>query len=383
MQKDPTETVNDAFGVSLKKRDSDDDTPILESIRSYSGNISSLWENSDVLKSPYIALSVRKIATDVASQRFTYDDDSNNRLLRLLNFQPNERMNAFDFWSAMVSQCLLDGMSFAYIERTGNRVSSLTPIPTERMTVTVDTASNKATYLLDDDRKLNPNDLLIIKFFTVDGIKGISPIEALTEDLNIQKNKNKLLNKVFSSNFIGRQVLKLNTDATLDAEAKANIRNKFTKVNNDPTAPIVIDKDFDLSELPVNEELIQTANNQEWSIKDISAMFCIPLDYYGRELDHSSNQMSSTMWLQQGLVGYFAPILSEINSKLVPQGHQVDVDFSNLFSASASDNVALEQQKFNLYEAEFEKGLITADEFREKMGLPKLKNEEVKGDESE
>ena len=112
-------------------------------------------------------------------------------------------------------------------------------------------------------------------------------------------------------------------------------------------------------------------------------MFCIPLDYYGRELDHSSNQMSSTMWLQQGLVGYFAPILSEINSKLVPQGHRVDVDFSNLFSASASDNVALEQQKFNLYEAEFEKGLITANEFREKMGLPKLKNEEVKGDESE
>lgn len=378
MQKDPTETVNDAFGVPLKKRDSDDDTPILESIRSYSGNISSLWENSDVLKSPYIALSVRKIATDVASQRFTYDDDSNNRLLRLLNFQPNERMNAFDFWSAMVSQCLLNGMSFAFIERTGNRVSSLTPIPTERMTVTVDTASNKATYLLDDDKKLNPNDLLIIKFFTVDGIKGISPIEALTEDLNIQKNKNKLLNKVFSSNFIGRQVLKLNTDATLDAEAKANIRNKFTKVNNDPTAPIVIDKDFDLSELPVNEELIQTANDQEWSIKDISAMFCIPLDYYGRELDHSSNQMSSTMWLQQGLVGYFAPILSEINSKLVPQGHRVDVDFSNLFSASASDNVALEQQKFNLYEAEFEKGLITADEFREKMGLPPKK-----GDESE
>ena len=383
MQKDPTETVSDAFGTPLKKRDSDDDTPILESIRSYSGNISSLWENSDVLKSPYIALSVRKIATDVASQRFTYDDDSNNRLLRLLNFQPNERMNACDFWSAMVSQCLLDGMSFAYIERTGNRVSSLTPIPTERMTVTVDTNSNQATYLLDDNKKLNPNDLMIIKFFTVDGIKGISPIEALTEDLNIQKNKNKLLNKVFSSNFIGRQVLKLNTDATLDAEAKANIRNKFTKVNNDPTAPIVIDKDFDLSELPVNEELIQTANDQEWSIKDISAMFCIPLDYYGRELDHSSNQMSSTMWLQQGLVGYFAPILSEINSKLVPQGHRVDVDFSNLFSASASDNVALEQQKFNLYEAEFEKGLITADEFREKMGLPKLKNEEVKGDESE
>lgn len=376
MQKDPTETVSDAFGVPLKKRDSDDDTPILESIRSYSGNISSLWENSDVLKSPYIALSVRKIATDVASQRFTYDDNSNNRLLRLLNFQPNEKMNAFDFWSAMVSQCLLNGMSFAFIERTGNRVSSLTPIPTERMTVTVDTASNKATYLLDDNKKLNPNDLLIIKFFTVDGIKGISPIEALTEDLNIQKNKNKLLNKVFSSNFIGRQVLKLNTDATLDAEAKANIRNKFTKVNNDPTAPIVIDKDFDLSELPVNEELIQTANDQEWSIKDISAMFCIPLDYYGRELDHSSNQMSSTMWLQQGLVGYFAPILSEINSKLVPQGHRVDVDFSNLFSASASDNVALEQQKFNLYEAEFEKGLITADEFREKMGLPPKKGDE-------
>ena len=378
MQKDSTEMVNDAFGVSLKKRDSDDDTPILESVRSYSGNISSFLENSDVLKSPYIALSVRKIATDVASQRFTYDDDSNNRLLRLLNFQPNERMNAFDFWSAMVSQCLLNGMSFAFIERTGNRVSSLTPIPTERMTVTVDTNSNQATYLLDDNKKLNPNDLLIIKFFSVDGIKGISPIEALTEDLNIQKNKNKLLNKVFSSNFIGRQVLKLNTDATLDAEAKANIRNKFTKVNNDPTAPIVIDKDFDLSELPVNEELIQTANDQEWSIKDISAMFCIPLDYYGRELDHSSNQMSSTMWLQQGLVGYFAPILSEINSKLVPKGHQVDVDFSNLFSASASDNVALEQQKFNLYEAEFEKGLITADEFREKMGLPPKK-----GDESE
>ena len=372
MQKDPTETVNDAFGVSLKKRDSDDDTPILESVRSYSGNISSLWD-SDVLKSPYIALSVRKIATDVASQRFTYDDDSNNRLLRLLNFQPNERMNAFDFWSAMVSQCLLNGMSFAVIERTGNRVSSLTPIPTERMTVTVDTNSNQATYLLDNDKKLNPNDLLIIKFFSVDGIKGISPIQALNEDLNIQKNKNKLLNKVFSSNFIGRQVLKLNTDATLDAEAKANIRNKFTKVNNDPTAPIVIDKDFDLSELPVNEELIQTANDQEWSIKDISAMFCIPLDYYGRELDHSSNQMSSTMWLQQGLVGYFAPILSEINSKLVPKGHQVDVDFSNLFSASASDNVALEQQKFNLYEAEFEKGLITEAEFRQKMGLPPKK----------
>lgn len=381
MQQDPTSaTVNDSLGVKMKKRDADDDTPLLASVTSYGGGFSNLWLDAGVLKNTYIYTAIKKISTDVASQRFIYDDESNNRLLRLLNRQPNENINAFDFWSSLVATALLNGMSFAYIDRTGNRVSSLTPIPIERMTVKVDSVTNKASYILDNEKKLDPNNLLIIKFFSTDGITGISPIQALNDQLNIQKNKNKLLNKFFSNGYLGRQILKRtdNSGDALDPDAKANIREKFQEVNRDDlSAPIIVDKQFELSSLPINEQIVTVANQQEWSVRDISACFNLPSYYLGLEDEHSNNQQASTLWLQQGLVGYFAPIVSEINSKLVPQGHTVDVDFSKLFSASASDNLALEQQRFELAKAEYDANLISFAEFREKMNLPI----EKKGDE--
>ena len=99
----------------------------------------------------------------------------------LVNSTPHEAMTAYDFWEFIISDALLHGKGFAYIERgpvTGRPVQ-LHLLTADKMRQT--TTDSQTTYIHEElEQPLFPEDLLIVKCF-----RGMSPIRQHMEGIGL------------------------------------------------------------------------------------------------------------------------------------------------------------------------------------------------------
>lgn len=101
-------------------------------------------------------------------------------LYSVLHDLANEETTSFDFREAMTASLLLWGNAYARIERKGGHVTALWFMQPKNMTVERDTVTKKLKYKYTDEsqvREYKPEQIFHVKGFSVDGIKGLSPIK--------------------------------------------------------------------------------------------------------------------------------------------------------------------------------------------------------------
>ncbi|MCT3035327.1 phage portal protein, partial [Pediococcus parvulus] len=294
----------------------DKDTAFLDALVSMQSDDSAVYVGAGALRNNDVMSAIRVIASDIASNPI---QGTNDKTVKLLNENPNPQMNGFNFKFALACNLLLNGNSFAEIIRDNNgRPTQLNLIKNSEMTVKQDDQSGIVTYNYKQNRfnsrQITPVNILHFKYFTQDGIAGVSPLYALKDQIQEQKSGNKLLRSFFGNGINGTSVLKLHkTD--LSEDAKANIKNKFEKANAGNASAVVIDDSMDLSNLEINSDLLSMVNsNSDWSSRQIAEAFNIPVERLATENSHSSNEQSNVLYLQNSLSNYFAVFTSEINS---------------------------------------------------------------------
>ncbi|AMV60121.1 Phage portal protein [Pediococcus damnosus] len=344
----------------------DKDTAFLDALVSMQSDDSAVYVGAGALRNNDVMSAIRVIASDIASNPI---QGTNDKTVKLLNENPNPQMNGFNFKFALACNLLLNGNSFAEIIRDNNgRPTQLNLIKNSEMTVKQDDQSGIVTYNYKQNRfnsrQIAPVNILHFKYFTQDGIVGVSPLYALKDQIQEQKSGNKLLRSFFGNGINGTSVLKLHkTD--LSEDAKANIKNKFEKANAGNASAVVIDDSMDLSNLEINSDLLSMVNsNSDWSSRQIAEAFNIPVERLATENSHSSNEQSNVLYLQNSLSNYFAVFTSEINSKLAGT-YTFNTD--KLFSADPETNQDL---AIKGYQA----GLLTVNEARGKIGLAPIDN---------
>lgn len=348
-----------------KQRDDNAD-PFFDALVSMTSEDTSLYVGAGALKNSNIFSAIRKIAGDIADTAITYTDTSTQgkRVERLLNRAPNNNMNAWSFWFAIMASTLLNGNSFARIVRNDSgQVTGLTYIPNDEMTVKADSATGKLTYQYNKMR-LTSDDILHFKAFTQDGRTGISPIYALRNQISVQSAKNRLMKHFFNSSPLGNSILKVH-NSDLDAHAKNQIREKFLQANNSSSGTIVLDDNTDFQNLPVDKSVLETANSIDWTTREVASAFGLPVEVLGIENEHSNNQQSMLNYLQSTLTFYFRCITSELDAKIASQNNNFTFDTSSLFTADPTVS-------FKMYEDAVINGLLTPNEARIKLGLKPL-----------
>ena len=152
----------------------------------------------------------------------------------------------------------------------------------------------------------------------------------------------------------------------MNADAKENIREQFEKANtgNNALRSLVIDDSMDISNLEVNTDVLKFINSNDWSSRQIAEAFNIPIERLGVENEHSSNEQSNLLYLQNSLSDYFSVFTSEINSKLAGT-YTFNTD--KLFSADPETNQDLALKGL-------QGGLLTVNEARSKIGLAPVDN---------
>lgn len=345
----------------------DKDTAFMDALISMTSSDSATYVGAGALRNADVYTAIRVIASDIASNPI---QGTNDKTAKLLNENPNPQMNGFNFKFALAVNLLLNGNAFAEITRDNSgRPTQLNFIKNSEMVVKQDDQSGQVTYNYQPNnlkrRQITPVNMLHFKYFTQDGIVGISPLYALRDQISVQKSGNNLLRGFFQNGVNGTTVLKVHkTD--LDAGAKENIREQFEKANtgNNALRSLVIDDSMDISNLEVNTDVLKFINSNDWSSRQIAEAFNIPIERLGVENEHSSNEQSNLLYLQNSLSDYFSVFSSEINSKLAGT-YTFNTD--KLFSADPATNQDLALKGL-------QGGLLTVNEARSKIGLAPVDN---------
>ncbi|NMV55525.1 phage portal protein [Lactobacillus reuteri] len=257
---------------------------------------------------------------------------------------------------------MLNGNSYAHIIRNNSgQVTKLVIMPNDETTVTQDDTTGKLTYYFHGE-KLNSSDVLHFKVFTQDGFKGISPIYALRDQIDIQHSKDDTVTKYFKHGYIGKSILTV-LGSDLGAEAKQAIRDKFLKANDNDSGVIILDENTKYQNLPVDKSVVEVANEIDWTTRQVASALGLPVEILGVENEHSSNEQSMLSYLQSTLTYYFRCITSELDAKLATGNYHFNFDTSKLFTADTT-------VMFNMYESAIKNNLLTPNEARNKLGLP-------------
>lgn len=342
--------------------------PFLDAVVSMTDDNNTSYTGIKAIKNGDVFTAVKLVASDIATSPIQVitggQVQQDDELTDLVNRKPNAKIDGWHFKFALAVNMLLNGNSFAEIVTDNTGVKSLELLTNS--TVAMKEKTNGSIYYEikegNRSRILKPDSILHFKYFTTDGLTGVSPLNALADEIKIQKAGNKTLYNFFARGINGSGILKVNK-SDLNAEAKKAIREAFEAANgsddgNNALRTIIMDSSMDYSTLEVNTDVLKLINSTDWTTKQVAKVFGIPIERLGVENQHSNNVQSNIMYLQNTLIHYFRCFTSELEYKL---GNQFKFNPEFLFEAdpaTMTENVV----------TQFKEGIIDRNEARSKLG---------------
>ncbi len=271
-------------------------------------------QNSDIYS------AVNQLSSDLATVKIIAD---NNRTRNIIQ-NPCGNTNAHAFWQAIFAQLLLGGEAFAYRWRNVNgldvRLEYLRPSQVSVMEISKDELVYNISF---DDVNIGVkeavpvSDVLHFRLMSIDGGKtGLSPLYALTSELNIKKSSNRLTKNALTQSVMSPGVLKVTKGGLLDANQKATRSREFVKqVRASNNGPIVIDDLEEYKPLEVKSNVAQLLSQTDWTGKQIAKVYGIPDSYLNGQGDQQSSLDQIKGMYLSALNRYSQDIVSELRMK--------------------------------------------------------------------
>lgn len=296
---------------------------------------------------------------------------SDDSTFELLAFQPNERMTRYQFLDLLVKSMLLWGNGYAKIVRgIGGVAKALYFIhPMDVVVFIVDGKNGKEIdhyYNVRTGEVIEPNDMIHLLNFTLDGVEGISTIKYAAYALGIADAANRHASNFYHSGGALTGIISA-VDTRLNEKKRDEIRKQWhTQVANDSIA--VLDGDMRYQPITVNPEDSQLLETRKFSVVDICRFFKVsPVKVF--DLTNSSYNTVEAVniaHLTDTLTPYLEQIELEFRMKIYPPGKRkcmvLDFDTRN---ATRADSTA----QANLYRTLHAIGAVTPNEVREAFAL--------------
>lgn len=284
-------------------------------------NAATALKNSDIYS------VVNMIAADVSSCKFVSDNDF---ILHKLN-APNPIANSFNFWQSVVGSLLLNGNAYVVMQMKKGRLDHFEQVQPSQVQIIVDDGENTINYQVtyNDKRKtltLPANKMLHFKLLSSiaeNKFVGISPLQSLIGDLNIQDKANDMALKSLTEAIRPSGILTLNAGA-VDQEAKDAVRKNFEAANTGANAGrvMIMDQTMNYESPQIDSNIASLLNSVSYTRTQVAKAFGVPQDFLNNESAHSNiDQVRSTY--SQSLNKYIYAISSELTMKL---GQGVDLD---------------------------------------------------------
>lgn len=223
-------------------------------------------------------------------------------LYPLLNDQANEWTSAFEFRSFMQTALLLHGNAFAFIGRSGGKITELIPIPSPSVTIEINKTTMEPFFKVSTagggERIYSRDDILHLRALGTSPYIGLSPIYQMREAIGLALAMEAHAAKLFGSGARPSGVLKYSktlSDVAYD-RLRANFDSAYVGGENSGKTMILEDgMDFDQNQFTsVDLQFLELRRHQ---VAEIARGFRIPLHML-QELERATHNNAESMGQQ-------------------------------------------------------------------------------------
>lgn len=329
--------------------------------------ISTTYACVEIISNSVAQLPIRPFRITDKGRRLAKDDST----YELLVYSPNEQMTRFTLLDLLVKSMLLYGNGYAKIVRDYGGVARAIYYQDPRDVVAFIVDSNKGRvvdhyYNSRTNEVIEPNDMIHLLNFSLDGVEGISTIKYACYSLGLAKAAELHANNFYDGGGKLAGVLSV-VDGRLNESKRDQIREQWHKQIADGSVA-VLDGDMRYQPISVNPDDAQLLETRKFSVEEICRFFKVsPVKVF--DLSHSSYSTVEAVnisFLVDTLTPYLEKIELEFRKKLYPPEKrkvmELDFDTRNLIRA---DSVA----QASLYNTLHQIGAVTPNEVREVFSL--------------
>lgn len=342
----------------------------LEQLASNTGNEinkSNVLKNSDIAYAciNYISSTIAKMPITLYKEENDGDKTKvNNELSYLIKNRPSEYINRVDFIQTMVSNMLVYGNSFAKICTRSGKIHELKILDPSATRLEKTINGWRVTTTIDNKPEtLNYNQVIHLKDLSLDGINGISRIEAIRMKLENKKDSDKLLADFIKSGGAIGGILSVTPKGYGERE---NIKKEFNTMlrNDNPNKIAVVPDSMTYTNITGNNLAdAEFINNLKITKEDIMAIFNINPALLGMsEKATNSNMIEMIQQFIQSLIPLINKIEMEFNYKLLSSKDRLNHFFKfNMSSAMRATDLDRADYLIKMVKG----GLLTRNEARE------------------
>ena len=293
----------------------------------------------------------------------------------LLNREPNRKMSRFPFMKTLITNVLLNGNGYAYIERDNKGdATALKLIPSEL--VTISNLNDGIMYNVVGFKQLvEPVNMIHILNFSYDGITGISTLQHARNTLGLATDSEAHAEGFFKGGANLAGIIKV--QSSLTPKQQLDIQNAwqstFNTITGTPNGVAVLEGNMDFQPITVNPADAQLLETREFNVIDICRFFGVsPVKAFDlSKSSYSTVEATQLAFLTDTLSPLLEKIELEFERKLYKPSERNNIDVR--FDTS----VLLRADKASLasyYNTLFQIGVITPNEIRKALDMEAIEN---------
>ena len=317
----------------------------------------------------YISSQIAKLPWDVK-------DVGNNivtgPISDLLNLSPNEEMNAFKFRLAMVQQAIINGNSYAEIERNGvGAPIALWPLVSQDMEI-IRSTTGKLVYRYNsvngEQVLLSPRDVFHLpNFHTKDGIVGQGVVSYGREVLGIQIAADNMASGIFHNGGVPSGILK--HPGRMSDEAYKRLKDSWDAQTGGKKigSTSILEEGVTYEPVNVEPEALQFLQARQFGVLEIARFLGVPpTKLFDVTAATFSNVENANLEVATDTLDSWATNLEmEADVKILNNrygGRFTDIDLYSVFRGDM-------QTRSAYFKAMMSVGAMTPNQIREREGL--------------
>lgn len=355
------------------------------SVASYFGNYNNVTEEK-ALSIPAVSAAVELITSSIAQLPITLNQKKNSnevikvpndRRVHLLNKEPNESQNGYNFKKSIIKDYLLYGSNYIKVDRIRNDVTALYSLPVLEVLITKYKNGYKETAMIQlntsgdsTEYVFTPDEMVITLKNSRDGFTSNGVLEEGKEILNLALNEQKYSNGILQNGALPVGVLKAGTRLT--EKAIKNIRESWQNLysgagKNGKT--IILEEGLDYQPLSLKPDEMDLTNSKKSTISEIARLFNIPESMINSSANkYASNEQNNIYFLQYCISPILSAVEAAINKSLLLEteksnGYYFRFDTSELIRST-------EKEKIEAASNGLKDGIFSFNEARQRLGLP-------------
>ena len=286
---------------------------------------------------------------------------------------PHPDMSSFEWKELLIAHGLLWGNSFlAHMTGGAGQILGLTPLPPWSVGVKRSQETGEKLFSVMDIngnmRELTAVDITHIPAFSLDGVRGMSPIQQARHSLGAAKASDKAAGRMFKNGLLLGGLLSPKADALTQTQRTQVLDGLRSNAGVDNAGDVAfVPAAVDFRPWTMNAEEAQFLESRHFGIEESSRWFGVP-----RELLSESGASSWGTGIQEIVRGFARFCLSgwttryeQRLSMLLPPNEFCEFDYSKFLKPSPEDEIRLLIEQVN-------SKLLTVDEARAKRNLPPL-----------